>query len=110
MTTMKSEGTGRRWMVVCGLGLGILGSAVLALAQASRASSGPSSRPSGPDARRPDGAVKVGQDAPDFDLARLDIFAPNDKGEMAAKLGAGTVKLSSFVGKKPVCLIFSSYT
>ena len=45
------------------------------------------------------GKLKVGDDAPDFDLKRLN-----------AKEGDPTVKLSSFEGKKPVFLIFGSYT
>ena len=40
--------------------------------------------------------LKVGDDAPDFSLKTLD--------------GKSTVKLSSFEGKKPVVLIFGSYT
>jgi hypothetical protein len=45
---------------------------------------------------RREGNLKVGDPAPDFDLKRLD--------------GKGRVKLSSFTGKRPVVLIFGSYT
>ena len=38
----------------------------------------------------------MGDPAPDFELTRLD--------------GKGTVKLSSFKGKRPVALVFGSYT
>lgn len=42
------------------------------------------------------GALDVGSIAPDFSLPRRD--------------GTGVVKLSSFRGKRPVALIFGSYT
>lgn len=45
---------------------------------------------------RKNDSLRVGDPAPDFSLPRL-----KDKGE---------VKLSSFQGKKPVVLIFGSYT
>ena len=47
------------------------------------------------DSRR-EGNLKVGNLAPDFNLKRL--------------RGEGKVKLSSFKGKRPVVLIFGSYT
>jgi peroxiredoxin len=40
--------------------------------------------------------VAVGDEAPDFELSRLD--------------GAGTLRLSSFRNEQPVTLIFGSYT
>ena len=43
-----------------------------------------------------EGSLKVGDEAPDFELRRLD--------------GKGKVKLSSFKDKKPVALVFGSYT
>ena len=52
-------------------------------------------RGSGPD-RREQGSLKVGQKAPDFKLTLID--------------GKKSVKLSSFKGKKPVVLVFGSYT
>jgi hypothetical protein len=57
--------------------------------------------------------VRVGQPAPDFDLVRLDsVKTEGDKntGLASRKNGGDRVKLSSFRGKKPVVLIFSSYT
>lgn len=45
---------------------------------------------------RPVEKVQEGDSAPDFELKSLD--------------GKGTVRLSSFRGKKPVALIFGSYT
>jgi len=45
---------------------------------------------------RREGSLKVGDPAPDFDLKRLDA--------------EGKVRLSSFKSKKPVVLIFGSYT
>ena len=48
------------------------------------------------------GVPRPGEDAPDFDLPLAD--QPKDaKSEV-------TIKLSSFMGKKPVALIFGSYT
>ena len=46
--------------------------------------------------KRPVDKLKVGDVAPDFTLKTLD--------------GKKTVKLSSFKGKKPVLLVFGSYT
>jgi len=56
------------------------------------------------------GLVKVGEYAPDFNLPRLTITSdPNGKpvGILHEK---DTIRLSSFRGKRPVCLIMSSYT
>ena len=46
--------------------------------------------------RSREGSLKVGDPAPDFELKRLD--------------GKGKVKLSRFRDKRPVVLIFGSYT
>jgi hypothetical protein len=54
-------------------------------------------------------AVRVGQVAPDFELPRLSLVKGKD-GKRIGKISSEKVKLSSFRGKKPVCLIFSSYT
>lgn len=43
-----------------------------------------------------EGGLDVGQKAPEFTLRRLD--------------GEGTVKLSDYIGEKPVVLVFGSYT
>ncbi|MBI3096905.1 MAG: hypothetical protein HYY93_01465 [Planctomycetes bacterium] len=54
--------------------------------------------------RPQEGALKVGDSAPDFELKQLP--APDArKTDEPVK-----VKLSSFQGKKPVVLIFGSYT
>jgi hypothetical protein len=45
---------------------------------------------------REEGKLKPGNVAPDFSLKTLD--------------GKKTIKLSSFTGKKPVALVFGSYT
>ncbi len=50
--------------------------------------------------RRVDRAPKVGEVAPDFELARLEDGAPTEE----------LVELSSFKGKKPVVLLFGSCT
>jgi hypothetical protein len=54
--------------------------------------------------------VKVGEYAPDFNLPRLTITNdPNGK-PIGVIRTADTFRLSSFRGKRPVCLIMSSYT
>lgn len=55
---------------------------------------------------QPAPAVALGELAPDFDLPRLDPFLKG--GSLSNALE--TVKLSSFRGKKPVALLFSSFT
>ncbi len=56
------------------------------------------------------GLVKLGQFAPDFELPKL-TFKTDDAGEPIGVISEkDTVRLSSFRGKKPVCLIMSSYT
>jgi hypothetical protein len=56
--------------------------------------------------------VRVGQPAPDFDLVRLDSVKTegDNNTRPAPRKNGDRVKLSSFRGKKPVVLIFSSYT
>jgi acetyl esterase/lipase len=53
--------------------------------------------------------LKVGQLAPDFRLPPLVIRTGAD-GQSIGVIGSELASLSSFRGKKPVCLIFSSYT
>ncbi len=61
--------------------------------------------------------LKIGQEAPDFELYTLQQVLAM-KGKPAAKATTrpatrpadGKVRLSSFRGKKPVYLIFASYT
>ncbi len=56
------------------------------------------------------GLVKLGQLAPDFELPKL-TFKTDDTGKPIGVISEkDTVRLSSFRGKKPVCLIMSSYT
>jgi hypothetical protein len=55
------------------------------------------------------GEIVVGCEAPDFELPRLTLTTDAD-GNPIGKISAEKVKLSSFRGKKPVCLIMSSYT
>lgn len=58
---------------------------------------------------RPDeGKLKVGDGAPDFKLKRL-ILDEKDK-DKDDKEKNKDVKLSDFKGKKPVLLVFGSYT
>ena len=54
--------------------------------------------------------IKVGQLAPDFELPIL-TFDTDAAGKPIGRIsGANVIKLSSYFGKKPVCLIMSSYT
>ncbi len=54
-------------------------------------------------------AIKIGEPAPDFELPKLIITRDAD-GNPIGKVSEEKIKLSSFRGKKPVCLIMSSYT
>jgi hypothetical protein len=53
--------------------------------------------------------IEYGQESPDFELPRLTIEKDAD-GNSVGKISEKKVKLSSFRGKKPVFLVFSSYT
>lgn len=54
--------------------------------------------------------VKVGEMAPDFELPKL-VLKTDASGKNIGVISEDeTVRLSSFRGKKPVCLIMSSYT
>lgn len=53
-----------------------------------------------PKPQRPDHAPAAGSEAPDFDLSRL----------IEGEASEDRVKLSSFRGKRPVVLVFGSYT
>ena len=55
------------------------------------------------------GKIVVGQDAPDFELPVLTLSTDAD-GSPIGKISDEKIKLSSFRGKKPVCIIMSSYT
>jgi hypothetical protein len=71
-------------------------------------------RRGGADHRRPSSnMLSVGQVAPDFELPKLESVVPSGEGSNTkhSKKGTGDkIKLSSFRGKKPVFVIFSSYT
>lgn len=62
-------------------------------------------------ARGPDSPpITVGKPAPDFELPRLTLTTdPNGK-SVGVVSEANAIRLSSFRGKRPVCLIMSSYT
>jgi len=81
----------------------------------------PSVKPSAPSGRKPatprskfpryaKPEPKQGALAPDFELARLESYLKNIESKAKKKPAVEKVKLSSFRGKKPVCLLFSSYT
>lgn len=63
---------------------------------------------------RSPGAPQVGEDAPDFSLTPLKFYEFGIDNEDITKENAGKlyqpVSLSEFRGKKPVVLIFGSYT
>ena len=85
------------------LGLAILG---LIFAMASHAAFAQSIRTS----RDANPKIVFGQFPPDFELPRL-RFDTNDQGKPVGVISdTDTFRLSSFRGKKPVCLIMSSYT
>ncbi len=57
----------------------------------------------------PAGGLAPGAEAPDFELPLL-VYEQADGGEPVAGLSEETVTLSSFRGRKLVCVFFSSYT
>ena len=60
--------------------------------------------------RKPGGVfLEPGQEAPDLTLPRLAVETDKD-GNPAGKVSDQKVTVSSFRGKKPVVVIFSSYT
>jgi len=54
--------------------------------------------------------LKLGQFAPDFELPKLALKTDDTGKPIGVISEEDTVRLSSFRGKKPVCLIMSSYT
>lgn len=54
--------------------------------------------------------IKIGDFPPDFELPRLTIQTDEEGKSVGVINEEDTVRLSSFQGKKPVCLIMSSYT
>ncbi|MHC4354125.1 MAG: hypothetical protein ACYTE3_14925 [Planctomycetota bacterium] len=61
-------------------------------------------------AQRSSPKVKVGEFAPDFELPRLVLRTDASGKNIGVISEDDTIRLSSFRGKKPVCLIMSSYT
>ena len=58
----------------------------------------------------PNPKVKVGEFAPDFELPKL-TFKTDATGKTVGVINEkDTIRLSAFRGKKPVCMIMSSYT
>lgn len=54
--------------------------------------------------------VRVGEFPPDFELPKL-TFQTDAEGKTVGVISDNdTIRLSSFRGKKPVCMIMSSYT
>jgi len=54
--------------------------------------------------------INLGEFPPDFELPRLVIETDATGKSQGVISETDTVKLSSFRGKKPVCMIMSSYT
>ncbi len=54
--------------------------------------------------------INLGEFPPDFELPRLVIETDATGKSQGVISDTDTVKLSSFRGKKPVCMIMSSYT
>jgi hypothetical protein len=54
--------------------------------------------------------IRLGEDAPDFELPRLTITSDANGKPIGIIRESETIRLSSFRGKRPVCLIMSSYT
>lgn len=54
--------------------------------------------------------IKIGEFPPDFELPRLTIKTDETGNPRGVISENDTVRLSSFRGKKPVCMIMSSYT
>ena len=53
--------------------------------------------------------VQIGQQSTDFELPVL-VERTNDKGEKISVVTTDKIKLSSYLGKKIVCVFMSSYT
>ncbi|MBE3098020.1 MAG: hypothetical protein IMZ44_12950 [Planctomycetes bacterium] len=109
-----------RWAAVALLG--ILAAVVVSAPAAERPGALPRAEAARPEPPRPDGArpdaarqmprmkmLQPGQAAPDFELPRL-VVQKDKAGNTVGNLSQEKVKLSSFAGAKPVCLIFTSYT
>ncbi len=54
--------------------------------------------------------VRIGEAAPDFELPKLTITSDATGKSIGVIRENETIRLSSFRGKRPVCLIMSSYT
>ena len=66
-------------------------------------------RPEAPKRRTPWTPLETGIPAPDFELPLLHEEL-NEKGEKIGRITDEKIRLSSFRGKKVVCLFMSSYT
>ena len=103
---MKRTTRGRGWVPAWAALLVVALLAGAALAADPPARKAPTRRPPGD---RGGATVKVGQDAPDFEIAKLTL-EKNDKGVIVGKISKEKVKLSSHEGKQIVCIFSSSYT
>ena len=81
----------------CVLAAALVLAALAGLALAQPAKGGPRTQPK----------LKVGDEAPEFDLVKFGCLKEDGSESTDAK---DRIKLSSFRGKKPVFIVFSSYT
>ncbi len=95
---------GKRRIAVGVAALTLLVSAAIAVPPG-RSGGCPRGRPPGQSAR----GVQIGQQSTDFELPVL-IERTDDKGEKVAVVTTDKIKLSSYQGKKVVCVFMSSYT
>ena len=105
---MKRIGAVGRRKVACMLTAVLAGSAFIA-AQAPGCGRPPGRGDRRRIARSRAPLLKVGQTAPDFELPTLE-YAMSITKHPASQPAKGHVRLSSFRGRKPVFLIFASYT
>jgi hypothetical protein len=96
---------GKRRIAVGAAVLALLASATFAIPPGRPAGRPRKGRPAGQSARN----VQVGRQATDFELPVL-IERTDAKGEKVAVVTTDKIKLSSYRGKKVVCVFMSSYT
>lgn len=96
-----------RCRLIWGVGIvtALFVAAVLTVVAGVTAAEGPAPRENGESTAQ----VEIGKPAPDFELPLLKQEV-NEKGEKVGRITDAKVRLSSFRGKKVVCLFTSSYT
>jgi hypothetical protein len=105
---METAGMKRSGWMLSGLLVGAMAILTLADAAAAQPLRRPGMRPVRRP-RRPRFVPLVGKPAPDFDLPVL-VEQADPKGKRVNRITEEKVQLSSFRGKRIVCVFFSSYT